>query len=811
MPSAPADAPAGTSAGASTNASAHASTNASVDLEALNTEQRAAVCCTEGPLLVLAGAGSGKTRVLTCRIAHLIEDKGVAPYQVMAITFTNKAAAEMRARLGALLSCGMRGMWVATFHAMCVRMLRADAERCGYPRDFTIYDESDSRRLMKDILGELNIDPKQLPLNVVRERISNAKNELVGAADFEARASNGHERLIARVYLLLQERLGRAGAMDFDDLLMNAWLLLSRHADVLAAYQERFRYLHIDEYQDTNRAQYAIARLLAAAHHNIMVVGDDDQSIYSWRGADLRNILEFERDYPEATVVKLEQNYRSTQTILEAANAVIANNARRKPKRLFTDGRKGEKVALYQASDERDEGRWVASEIERLHREGRPYRDFALFYRTNAQSRTLEDMLLRAGVPYRIVGGTRFFDRAEIRDVMAYLKLVVNPADEVAAKRVVNVPRRGIGKTSVEQVEALAREERCSFLDAVNLTVAEGRLRPQTCEALARFSQLTQDAQHYRGGLRDIVETVVAKSGLLDALQAERTDEARGRIENIQEFFGVAQEFEEAHMDEEEGEEAGAGGGAAAVEAEGGGEVRPFDAPAAPLLVRFMEWLALRSDLDSLVAGDDYLALMTIHSAKGLEFPVVFVAGLEESLFPHVASSDGAEGLEEERRLAYVAITRARELLYLTHAQTRNLFGSMRANPRSRFVAEIGGEHLSLSGVGSAGYQGLGWEKRGDRHGTFGSGTLREQEGGRVFGSGSAGGSSAGAAGGQRDAALKRERESVGFAVGDAVDHKTFGSGEVVSVDGDVLHILFSRSGETKKLLKGYAPLVKTG
>ncbi|MDR0350051.1 MAG: UvrD-helicase domain-containing protein, partial [Coriobacteriales bacterium] len=617
------------------------------------------------------------------------------------------------------------------------------------------------------------------------------------------------------------------------------------NADVLEAYQTRFRYLHIDEYQDTNRAQYAIAHLLAAAHHNIMVVGDDDQSIYSWRGADLRNILEFERDYPEATDIKLEENYRSTQTILEAANAVIANNARRKPKRLFTRGNKGEDVALYQASDERDEGRWIASEVERLHREGRPYRDLALFYRTNAQSRVLEDMLLRAGVPYRIVGGTRFFDRAEVRDVMAYLRLVVNPADDLAARRVINTPKRGIGKTSVEQIEALARRERCGFLEAVELASVEPAFGRKAA-VLIRFSQMIKDARQYRGSLRDIVEMIVAKSGLLDALAAEHGDEAAGRIENIQEFFGVAEEFDQTHAieaDEEadaEGAEAGdvdaagagagaadaevgeAGAGAGAADAEvgeaGAGAPAADAVGAAPQLSRFMEWLALRSDLDSLAVGEDYLTLMTIHSAKGLEFPVVFVAGLEETLFPHVASTEGPEGLEEERRLAYVAITRARELLYLTHAQVRNLFGNMKANPRSRFVGEIGFDRLRLSGVGSAGYQGIGWEKRGDRHGIFGSGGSGT-EGGRVFGAGgtdTAGGSTTeGAAGPQSSAAQRRgeldRKQSIVFAEGDSVDHRIFGPGTVLVVDGDVLHIRFSRSGETKKLLKGYAPLVKIG
>lgn len=418
------------------------------DISVLNDPQREAVSRTEGPLLVLAGAGSGKTRVLTYRIANLIENKGVAPWEILAITFTNKAAAEMRERLAALVGSGARGMWVSTFHSMCVRILRADAERIGFDRNFTIYDDADSKRLFKDIMAELDIDPRRFPVNAVRNRISTAKNELVVPGDFAARAADPVGKVAARVYARLQERLRAANAFDFDDLLLYAYLLLKNHAEVLDAYQRRFRYLMVDEYQDTNHAQYEICRLLAAAHRNIMVVGDDDQSIYSWRGADLRNILEFEADYPQCTTVKLEQNYRSVGNVLAAANAVIANNVQRKQKRLFTASGDGDKIKVYNASDERDEGRWIAGRIEARHGEGLSYNQMAVFYRTNAQSRMIEDMFLRAGVPYRIVGGTRFFERQEISDVMAYLTLAVNPADDMAAKRVINVPRRGVGKTA---------------------------------------------------------------------------------------------------------------------------------------------------------------------------------------------------------------------------------------------------------------------------------------------------------------------------------------------------------------------------
>jgi len=796
-----------------------------LELNQLNDAQREAVLCTEGPLLVLAGAGSGKTRVLTYRIAHLIEDLGVSPYQIMAITFTNKAAAEMRSRLGKLLSGGVRGMWVMTFHAMCVRMLRSDAPLIGFSRNFTIYDDDDSKRLFKEIYAELDIDPRRFPINGVRARISSAKNELIGYKEYGESVGNGFDKLTARIYEQLQLRLHRADAMDFDDLLVKAHQLLKEHSEVLQSYQQRFRYLLVDEYQDTNHAQYQITQLLAQAHRNIMVVGDDDQSIYSWRGADIRNILEFESDYPEARTVKLEQNYRSTSTILDAANAVIANNTRRKAKRLFTEGRSGKKIALYQANDERDEGRWIASEVEKLHRNGRPYNDFAVFYRTNAQSRVLEDMMLRAGVPYRIVGGTRFFDRAEIRDVMAYLKLVVNPADDISAKRIINTPRRGIGKTTIERLEDIARAQEISFMAAVDRAIAESLLGSKVTAALEQFRQIIVEATEYRGELRPIVEMVVDRSGLISALEAERTDEAKGRIENIGEFFGVAQEFDESHHEVDEdtagetsiaGETKTANETATVSETSSVGET----SKASETLSRFVEWLALRSDLDALVDGDDYLTMMTVHSAKGLEFPVVFISGLEESIFPHIASSEDPNGLEEERRLAYVAITRARELLYLTCTQIRALFGNTQVNPRSRFIKEIPQELIEISGVGSVGYRGVGWEKRGDRRGMYGTGGGRDTQGGRVYGANTGESKSdtgyasvtgkvsdVDSASSPRQAQVSLNQES--FEAGDNVDHKTFGRGVVVSVSGDVLQVRFNRSGETKKLLKGFAPLVK--
>ena len=812
-----------------------------IDIDTLNDPQREAVITTEGPLLVLAGAGSGKTRVLTYRIANIIEQDLAAPWEILAITFTNKAAAEMRERLGQLVGGRSRGMWVSTFHSMCGRILRADAERLGFTKGFTIYDTDDLKRLYKDIMASLNIDPKRFPVNALMNRISQAKNDLVVPADFEASATDPVGKQAARVYTRLQERLRAANAMDFDDMLLYGYLLLKHHEDVRAAYQQRFRYIMVDEYQDTNRAQYAITQLLAAGHRNIMVVGDDDQSIYSWRGADLRNILEFESDYPEARVVKLEQNYRSVGNILAAANAVIANNRHRKEKRLFTASGDGDKISVYLAADERDEGRWIAGEIEKRRADGLSYNNMAVFYRTNAQSRMLEDMLLRAGVPYRIVGGTKFFDRAEIRDVMAYLTLVVNPADDIAAKRVINVPRRGIGKATIERIDQFGLEMNMPFLTAAELAIVDEEIRPATRRAVGEFLQVIKDAQSYGGNLRKIIEMVIDKAGLIRALEDEATDEARGRIENIQEFLGVVDEFTETH-DVEDADYAAPTAG----EDAGGEPVRVLRGDS---LADFIEWVRLRTDMDMVAEDGQAVTLMTVHSSKGLEFDCVWVAGMEETLFPHMNSVGDAAAVEEERRLAYVAITRARKKLYLTCAQQRQIFGQTHANPVSRFIGEIPGELRQTTGLGSAGFSGTGWEKRGSRRGIAGSGT--EAGEGRVFGRSSASGSRGrsfeefraggglgrgerGAGAGSRGGSGTRSAASVTdgagrvraganpnagkkaaaratFAAGDAVDHKTFGRGTVVKVDGDTLHIKFAKTGQTKKLLKDYAPIVKIG
>ncbi len=893
-----------------------------VDIDSLNPAQREAVLTTEGPLLVLAGAGSGKTRVLTFRIARMIGDLGIRPWQILAITFTNKAAAEMRERLAAMLpDGGMRGMWVCTFHAMCVRILREDADLLGYTGQFTIYDDDDSRRMVREIMTQLGIEQKQYPINMIRSKISTAKNAMIGPEEFIETASSPQEQKAGQVYLELERRLRAANAMDFDDLLVRTLELLRTRPEVLEKYQERFRYISVDEYQDTNHVQYEIANLLAAKYQNLMVVGDDDQSIYSWRGADISNILDFEKDFKQAKVVKLEQNYRSTGHILAAANAVVRNNSQRKDKRLFTDRGDGEKIQSYQASDERDEGRWIASEIEKLHVGVMSYDDMAVFYRTNAQSRILEDMFLRAGVPYKIVGGTRFFDRAEIRDVMAYLKMIVNPADEMSVKRVINTPRRGIGSTSISKIEDLARTNRCSFFQACEIATAEtGMFSAKVRNALGDFVSLVREGRRMDGGLKDVVEMIVDKSGLIQAFRAEATMEAESRAENIQEFLGVAAEFEETHEDiegtlesleelraagvagvPEAGAVGGAGGSAGALGAVGatgasaaagagtsmqlddatasaagalaGALANPSTAPASapnaaaiaatevermygPLackaLPALLEWLALRSDLDALAGETHAITMMTVHSAKGLEFPAVFVAGMEEGIFPHVAgwTDDDPAKLEEERRLAYVAITRARKRLFLTYAATRRTYGSTQANPRSRFVNEIPSEHIEFSGIGSSGFEGTGWEKRGDRRGTFGSGKGSDMYGGRVFGSytrstpgtqrrtaispdaGRVGAVGAGAeassasrkpstfgSGAPRpkkasvSATVERKRDATAaatsFAAGDRVSHKTFGPGTVISAAGDMIEVQFERSGQTKKLMKGFAPIVK--
>lgn len=810
-------------------------------LDTLNPAQRAAVETTEGPLLVLAGAGSGKTRVLTHRIAYLILKEHVRPWQILAITFTNKAASEMRERLEQLLPFDTRGMWVSTFHAMCVRILREHADLLGYTSDFTIYDTDDLKRLIKTIMADLDIDPKEVPVAGIMSKISRAKNAGRGPRDLEE-SSNRQDWPAGRVYRQLIRRLQMANAMDFDDLLLKTRDLFAQYPEVLANYQERFRYICVDEYQDTNVVQYELTNALARAYQNLMVVGDDDQSIYSWRGADITNILAFERDYPTATVIKLEQNYRSSAHILEAANAVVAHNTQRKAKRLFTEAQEGEKIGVYQATDELDEGRWIGAEIEKLHDKGREYDEMAVFYRTNAQSRALEDMLLRAGVPYRLVGGTRFYDRAEIRDVMAYLKVVINPHDDVSVARIINTPRRGIGTTSIRKVQEYAFQHRLSLFEAFQHAATDSKLlTAKTRASVASFLQIIEDAQQWTGDLAHIVDHLVEATGLIHALNLEHTVEAESRIENIQEFIGVAAEFAHDHVDLApalESVDELIEAGIVSEEENINTPVPVIPAPPTPQvkegylfaeeppqprvraenplhttqLPAFIEWLALRSDLDTLAGAQRSVTMMTIHAAKGLEFPIVFVAGLEENLFPHMQLGESEAKLEEERRLAYVAITRAREQLYLTYAMTRHVYGNVSANPPSRFLQEIPEEHLEQHGLGSRGFAGVGWAKRGDRHGTFGSGRGADVYGGHIFGTAtrSTPGSEQSRRTRDEASALSSSRSSSQtIEVGDKVSHKTFGMGIVIAASTDTLEISFEKTGQVKKLLKGFAPIVK--
>ena len=737
-----------------------------LDLSVLNPAQRDAVTTTDGPLLVLAGAGSGKTRVLTYRVAHLVGDLSVQPSAVLAITFTNKAAEEMRGRLSELIGPVYRSMWVMTFHAFCVRILRREAEALGYSRSFTIYDEDDRKRMLSNVVASLDVDPKRFPPSHFVARISSAKNELMGPKEYAKTSSSPPEKLAAKVFAEYERRLRAANAMDFDDLLVNAVRVLQADPEALERWRGRFSHILVDEYQDTNRAQYVLVNMLAETHRNLMVVGDDDQSVYSWRGADIRNILDFEKDYPEAFVVRLEQNYRSTQTILAAANHVVANNADRKPKTLWTANVEGEAITRYLASDERDEARFIVDEIERLlSAESRSYADFAVFYRTNAQSRVIEDEFLRAGVPYQLVGGTRFFERAEIRDVMAYLRTVVNPSDPVALRRIINQPKRGIGLTTIGVLEDAARREGITLTEAVHRAGSENLLAAGPRAKVAAFSALLGRLAASDGEtMRRRVEQVVEFSGLIAALEAEHTDEAKGRVENIHEFFGVVDEFDAAHPDAE------------------------FD--------DFLEWAALRSDLDTLESGERAVTIMTLHTAKGLEFPVVFIAGMEDGLFPHANSMFEPKGLEEERRLAYVGITRARERLYLTHAYQRTIYGASQYNPPSMFIGEIPEEHMHTEGIGSQGSERAG-ATRGDR---YGRPSWREpgSGGGRVYGKG----------------APRREPKPENadtFEVGDRAEHKTFGKGRVIAVKGDKVTVRFGGEAGEKTLLTGFAPLRRIG
>jgi DNA helicase-2/ATP-dependent DNA helicase PcrA len=644
--------------------------------EGLNPAQREAVAATEGPLLVVAGAGSGKTRVLTHRIAHLIRDRRVRPEQILAITFTNKAANEMRERVGALVGGMRRSMWVSTFHSACVRILRAEASRLGYRSGFSIYDEADSVRLMTQVVKDLDLDTKRFPPRSVKATISNAKNELI---DYETFASSGdgffHEQ-VADIYRLYQQRLLESSAMDFDDLLMITVELLGAFPDVSRQYQQRFRYVHVDEYQDTNRAQYVLVKQLVDEHHNLCVVGDADQSIYGWRGADIRNIREFEQDFPDARIVILDQNYRSTETILKAANSVIDNNPGRTPKQLWSDRGDGAAIVRFEAEDEHDEAGFVADQVDALMDEGFNPSDIAVFYRTNAQSRVLEDVFVRRGIGYAVVGSVRFYERREIKDGLAYLRSLVNPDDQVAVKRIINEPKRGIGDTSLGHVDRFAEAHRISFLEALRRADDIGALNARAQRSIAEFVALLDNLGESLviGGISGAVKAVLEDTGYVAALEAERTIEAMGRVENLRELQSVATEFEESNEGAVIGDE-------------------EWDAmDNSRRLEVFLETTALVSDVDEWDEGGGAVTLMTLHTAKGLEFPVVFIVGLEDGVFPHMRTLGDPAEMEEERRLAYVGITRAQDRLYLTSAWSRMLYGGTNYNPPSRFVAEVPSE-----------------------------------------------------------------------------------------------------------------------
>lgn len=645
-------------------------------LTGMNDQQAEAVQTTEGPLLIMAGAGSGKTRVLTHRIAYLIDEKMINPWNILAITFTNKAAREMRERAVALNPATSETL-IATFHSMCVRILRREADHIGYNRNFTIVDPGEQRTLMKRILKNLNLDPKKWNERAILGTISNAKNDLLDEIAYEHQAGDMYTQIVAKCYKAYQEELRRSEAMDFDDLIMMTLRLFDKNPDVLAYYQQRYQYIHVDEYQDTNHAQYQLVKLLASRFKNICVVGDADQSIYGWRGADMQNILDFEKDYPEAKVVLLEENYRSTKKILQAANDVIKNNRNRRPKKLWTQNDEGEQIVYYRANDERDEAVFVASTIDNIVREKvKNFKDFAVLYRTNAQSRTIEEALLKSNIPYTMVGGTKFYSRKEIRDVISYLNLIANTSDNISFERVVNEPKRGVGPGTLEKLRNFAYEQNMSLLDA-SANIMLSPIKGKAAQGVYDFANMILNLRDQLDGLSitDTVEAILDKSGYLDALSMQQTLESQSRIENIEEFMSVTKNFDETNTDGTE------------------------DETGIDRLGRFLNDLALIADTDDGEAEAAEVTLMTLHAAKGLEFPVVFLIGMEEGVFPLSRASEEPDELEEERRLAYVGITRAEEILFLTNANTRTLFGKTGYNRPSRFLREISDDLLQYQGL----------------------------------------------------------------------------------------------------------------
>jgi DNA helicase-2/ATP-dependent DNA helicase PcrA len=722
---------------------------AALSLDTLNPQQREAVLCTEGPLLVVAGAGSGKTRVLTHRIAHLIAEDLASPSEILAITFTNRAATEMKERVEQLVGGRIASrMWVMTFHSACGRMLRRDAELIGYKSSFTIYDQADQVRLVKSCIEDLGKDPKRFVPRAVHGAISKAKDRLLTAALYEQQVSGFFEQSVASVYELYERRLSEANAMDFDDLIMKTVLLLQRVPEARRHWQHAFRYVMVDEYQDTNHAQFTLVSILAEKHQNLAVVGDQDQSIYAFRGADIRNISEFEDDFPNARVIALEQNYRSTQTILDAANGVIEHNRDRKPKRLWSELGEGDKLQVVEAEDEHAEARFVAGRIQSALDEGAGAAEIAVFYRMNAQSRVLEDLLTRQGVDYRVVGGPKFYERAEIKDLIAYMQVLDNPDDEVSLRRIVNQPRRGIGSTSLDRLSSHARTLGVSLWEAI-VDVEASPLGAAASGNLVRFRDMIEALREDldEAAVGDVAERVLAQSGYAEMLEAERTIESQGRMENLAELVGVAREFDQ----------------------------RGEQIEAATRLSAFLQEISLYTDQDALDSDGGRVTLMTLHNAKGLEFPIVFMIGLEEGLFPHQRSLDeGNEG--EERRLCYVGMTRAQRSLTLTYARARTIFGARSYNRSSRFLDEVPADRVE-------------WER---------------QPGG--WASPSPGG---------LDSSSRREFRApdlprIDLSVGDEVAHATLGEGVVTALSGDgTVTVRFREDRSERRLVLGYAPLTR--
>lgn len=696
----------------------------------LNEQQKEAVTTTEGPLLILAGAGSGKTRVLTHRIAYLIKEKKVSPSNILAITFTNKAAEEMKTRVENLLGY-VGDLWVSTFHSACVRILRRDIDKLGYDRNFVIFDTTDQKALVQECLKELDLSEKQYPIKMVLNAISSAKDKMVYPDDYiDFFGDTYRNRKIKEIYKLYQHKLKKINALDFDDIIIKTIELFKENPEILEFYQRKFRYIMVDEYQDTNTPQYYFVNLLAQRHRNLCVVGDDDQSIYGWRGADVRNILNFEKDYPEAKVIKLEQNYRSTKIILEAANHVIDNNVYRKKKSLWTQNKEGEKIVLCELENEREEAEFVIQEIIKLkERENRSFKDFAILYRTNAQSRPFEEALMKVKVPYKVVGALRFYDRKEIKDILAYLRLIVNPYDDISFKRIVNVPRRGIGPATIEALEKIAREKDTSLFFAI-----EDLKNARNKGSLLQFKQFILDLIDKKDAMSvsDLIKYILEQTGYIEELKREESEEAEGRIENLNEFLNAAYEFEESSEDKS--------------------------------LEAFLAGITLVSDID--MAGDigESVVLMTLHSAKGLEFPVVFMVGMEEGLFPSYSSFEDDHELEEERRLCYVGITRSKERLYLTYARQRNLYGRSQYNSYSRFISEIPERLIVRYNIPTS-----------KKTGFVSVHTFSD-----VY-----------------------ERP---FSLGDKVEHKIWGIGTVVKVEGEEITVAFPNVG-IKKLDLRFAPI----